>query len=142
MGIDPITGSLLATVGRGVAGGLAGRAEARDQEAQFLRQAEFQRIQGLEQEAAIRQEVNSTLSTLSAARGANGLDLDSPTGAAIRGDILRFARQDVLSVRRNAVIAASGSEGQASGARSRGRISLLTGAVSAAPSAFSLLQGL
>lgn len=128
--------------GASILGGVGQARAARSQAAQQLRQAEAFRTQGLEQEAALTDEFNRTMSSFAAARGANGLGLSSPGALALASDIRAYTRQNVLSARRNAEMRATGATDAARGTMTQGRYSLLTGAFNAAPSFLSLFQGL
>lgn len=128
--------------GASILGGLGQARAARSQAAQQLRQAEAFRTQGLEQEAALRDEFNRTMSSFAAARGANGLGLTSPSAIALSSDIRTYTRQNIMSARRNAEMRAAGATEAASGTMAQGRYSLLTGVFNAAPSFMSIYQGL
>lgn len=121
---------------KGAAGYKAGKQAAQD----AADQAEYAKIRADEVEGARRDELNRTLSSFAAARGANGLNLTSPTALAIAADLRDIADQDrnaeVGNIRREASALSKTSAARAAGARS----SLLSGFTSAAPSLFSLFQ--
>lgn len=128
--------------GASILGGMGQARAARSQAAQQLRQAEAARTQGLEKEASLRDEFNRTMSTFAAARGANGLTLNSPSGVALASDLRLYSRQNIQSLRRNTAMQAAGLTDAAQGTMSQGRYSLLTGVFNAAPSLASMAQGM
>ena len=121
-------------------GGIGARRQAQDQARQTERQRLAVRIRGMEEETALADELNRTMSTFYAARGANNLSISSPTGLVIAGDIRRYARQNILTVRRNTAMQAGQLQDQAQGLARQGQYSLMTGVFSAAKPLLSLAQ--
>ena len=134
------TVALGASAASAVIGGIGAQKQAKSVAGQQAAQARAAEIRGLEVEASLRDELNRTLSGFAAARGANGLSLDSPTGLAIAGDLRKYARQDYLTSRRNTAQQVAGIEAEAKSTLRQGRFSLVSGLFDAAIPLYSLGQ--
>lgn len=131
-----------ASAGASILGGISGYQQGKSQAAQAAAQQRAAQVQALEVEASRRDELQRTLSSFSAARGANNLTLTSPTAMAYMTDLRTIARRDYLNdaeaIRQQA--AAYGRTAQAS--RSGAAMSLVTGTLNAAAPLGTLYQTL
>lgn len=134
------TASTALTVGSGIFRAVGASQQARASAAQADQQAQDLRTRADEIQAARLDELQRTLSTFAAARGANNTPRSSPTSRAIRGDIRRTSLQDIRSEVGNIRRQATSLQNTASARRAGGRASLLTGVLNTGPSILSLFQ--
>ena len=137
--MDPVSLFSVATAGSKVAGGLAGSARANDEARRLDAEARLADTQALQRDTQLRDELTRFLSSTQSARAANGLSIRSPNA-----NKLMFEATEELSDERRRTVAdyrqrAANLRAGAKSARRRARVSLVTGAFSAAPALNDLL---
>lgn len=129
--MNPATAMVGLQVVSGVAKGMAARAKGMDEAARLESEAKLAGTQALQRDTIARGDLDAFLSSIRAARAANGLSLTSPNAIAyemeaiLQGDRARRTQraddsQRVVNLRTGAQSARRGA-----------RLSLLTGVVSA-----------
>lgn len=111
--------------------GLQGRNDALARSAEARNQAYLADTQAIQRDTLSRDELQRTLSGIRAARAANGLSSTSPNARILERDAITNADRDRLVQVGDYRVKASSLRQTASQYRSLGRMSLLTGAVSA-----------
>lgn len=130
--MDPSTAYTALEVGSGVASIFAGQAEAMNEEAKARSAAYLAETQALQRESVSNDELVRFISTTRAARGANGLSINSPNARILEQDAQTAARRDRLIAKTDDKVRARNFRNAASSYRSSRRMSLLTGGIKSA----------
>jgi hypothetical protein len=114
-----------------VAQGMAGRASAMSDAARQDSEARLADTQALQRDTLSREDLGRYLSTVRAARAANGLGSDSPNALLLEKEATEASDRDRLLQRADDRQRASNFRLAAQASRSRGKLSLLTGVAKA-----------
>lgn len=110
-----------------VAGGMAGRAEAMNNAARAESEARLAETQALQRDTQARGELDRYLSTVRAARAANGLSASSPNAYLLEGEARDVSDEERLTERANYRQQAANMRAAAKSYRAQGKMSLITG---------------
>lgn len=127
---DPATAMITTQVVGGVAKGLQGNAQAMNEAARADAQAALAETQALQRDTQARDELERFLSSVQAARAANGLSSRSPNALVLEQDARRQSTSERLRNRADDRQRAANFRAAGQGYRRQGRMSLVTGAVS------------
>lgn len=130
--MDPISAFTVLSAGSSVAQGFGARADALNQAAQQEAQARLAETQALQRDTQSRDELTRYLSTVRAARAANGLSSVSPNALMMEREARRVMGGERIRMRADDAQRARNFRTAASAYRQRGRMSLVTGFLGAA----------
>ncbi len=125
--MDPATAFVALQAGSAVAGGLSARAQALDEAARLDSEARLAGTQALQRDSLARDDLAATLSSIRAARAANGLSATSPNAVMILQNARDVSRRDRNIEKANDLQRAANMRAAASSARRSARYSLITG---------------
>lgn len=126
--MDPFTAfQVVATV----AGGVAQSSAAMDEAARLDSQAKLAETQALQRDTQNRDELARFLSTVAAARGANGLSMSSPNAYVLQKDAIETSDDERLRQRADDRQEAANFRAAAKSSRRSAKMSLITGVASA-----------
>jgi hypothetical protein len=100
LAIAAVAASVL-SAGTSVAGGFAARGAGKSEARQYEAEARFAATAAAQEETERRRVLGATLATQDAIRAGRGVDLFSPTGAAIRDETVATAQRDIDNIRLN-----------------------------------------
>lgn len=126
MGWVPIVMGVVGGISN-IIGGAAQKNQADAEAAAYRQQAQNAITAGDQAEAARRTDLISTLSAVNAIRASRGLDVASPTGMAIAGDLTKRAEAGIHVTRLNALNTASTDLARAGIAKAQGQAALIGG---------------
>lgn len=131
MGFDPATmavvGSAIISSGADILGGSAEKSAANAEALQYESNAKNAMIAADQRQGERLRDLRSTLSSIDALRAGRGLDVSSPTGAAIRDRVNDDATRAIGTDRLNALNQASANYGAATNARNQGQAAYIGG---------------
>lgn len=129
---DPVTAFTILSAGASVAKGVSERAAAMDESARLESEARLAETQALQRDTQARDELTRFLSSVRAARSANGLSASSPNARLLEADAITTSDDERLRTRADDRQRAANFRTAAASARRSGTFSLLTGAFGAA----------
>lgn len=115
----------------GLASGLAGRAAGMSEAARAESEARLAETQALQRDTLAREDLDRYLSTVRAARAANGLTASSPNAMILENEAREASTQDRLRQRADDRQRAENFRASAAASRQGVRLSLLTGVAKA-----------
>jgi hypothetical protein len=119
-----------------------GKAEAASAEASRLKTAGvLARAAADETDTRMREELQSTLGNIRAARAAAGVSMDSPTQDAIEGEERRIAERNIKTQRANQEAQAADYDAAAAAKRRSARLALITGNIEMAGTGLRHVSG-
>jgi len=127
--MDPALGYTVLKTTTAVASGLAGRSQAMSEHARAESEARLAETQALQRDTIARDDLNSFLSSMRAARAANGLSSTSPNAMVLAGAAIRQSDKDRIRARSDDRQKAANFRSSANSYQSAGRWSLASGLV-------------
>lgn len=129
--MDPVTAFVALQATSAVAGGLADSAGAMDDAARAESEARLADTQALQRDTIARDDLSRYLSTVRAARAANGLSANSPNAFLLEADAIETSDDERLRQRADDRQRAANYRAAAESARKRAKFSLFGGIVKA-----------
>lgn len=125
--MDPVTAFVALSAGSQVFGGIAAAASGMDEAARYESEARLADTQALQRDTLNRDELARFLSTVQAARSANGLSPNSPNAYVLEREAIESGDADRLRQRADDRQRASNFRAAAKSSRRTARLSLVTG---------------
>lgn len=130
--MDPVTAFSVVQGVASVASGLSARSQNMNEAARADSEARLADTKALQRDTQSRDELTRFLSTVMAARGANGLSTKSPNARLLEGDAASISDEERLRQRADDRQRAANFRAAAKGYRKAAKFSLLTGIAGAA----------
>lgn len=124
---DPITWFTILSATSAVATGVAGMSQAMNESARLESEARMAETQALQRDTQARDELTRFLSTVKAARSANGLSSNSPNAYILSKEASETSTDERLRLRADDRQRAANFRTAASASRTQGMFSLITG---------------